>query len=117
LNCKTLDDHKGGLKMLGLASKGGFLVYGENVETSIKKSQSRIVFVATDLSPKRRHSLAFCALLTLTNVIVIPQYSKDELSNSVGKKNVGLLSIKDYHMAAYFKNAAGKILVCDDFPN
>lgn len=82
------------LNLLGLARRAGKLVAGEDtVLRMLKQKKLKIVFVASDASPKQLDNFNKKCFYYKTNINNI--FTCDELSNAIGKPMCKFLGVTD----------------------
>ena len=83
------------LTLLGFASKAGKLSYGMDASVeSIKKSKSKLIITACDISVKSLKEINFHAQKNNVRVVTLEDCNIETLSHAVGKK-CGMLSVND----------------------
>lgn len=82
------------LNYLGLSKRAGKLVQGTDaVLKNLRSRQTHLMFVASDASLATIQNVSKKGLFY--NIPVINKYSTDELSNSLGEKNIKVIAIND----------------------
>ncbi len=83
------------LSLLGFASKAGKLSYGMNdARTSLQKGNSKLIVVASDVSPKSQKEIRFFSHNKDIKVITLECISIKTVSDAVGRK-CGIISVND----------------------
>lgn len=92
------------LNLLGLATKAGKLVSGEEtVLTDVKKRQVKLVIVATDCSDNTKKKMT--DKCKFYKVLCIEQFTTAEISYSIGKKR-SIVAFVDHGFASSFQKIA-----------
>ena len=82
------------LSLLGLCQRARRLVSGEDMSLDlIKKGKAKLVFLAHDAGANTSKRIQDKS--STQNVMVIQEFSSDELSNAIGKINRKVIVIKD----------------------
>lgn len=86
------------LQFLGLIKKSGKLVEGYNkCEDYIKKKQKIFcIILSKDISPNT--SKKFINYCNESNIPIINDYTKEELSNMLGKDEINVIGVSDKNM-------------------
>ena len=79
------------LKLLGLVYRAKKMEFGEEVLNNIR--DIKLIFLASDLSSSSKQR--FLKKCDYYNIPHVDTYNSDELANSVGKKLVKVIGIKD----------------------
>ncbi len=83
------------LALLGFASKAGKLSFGMNdAKTSLDKGKSKLIIVASDVSPKSQKEIKFFSSNKDVKVITFNDISINTVSDAVGRK-CGIISVND----------------------
>jgi len=83
------------LTLLGFAAKAGKLSFGmDSSAEAIKKSKSKLIITAFDISEKSLKEINFHAQKNNVRVVTLDDCNIEELSHAVGKK-CGILSVND----------------------
>lgn len=86
------------LSMLGMCQRANRLVSGEDMSlTLIKKSQAKLVFLASDAGPNTKKRITDKS--KTYQVRLVNDFSSDELSDAIGKINRKVVAIKDIGFA------------------
>lgn len=89
--------------MLGIARKGGNISIGFDATVSdVEKSKSILVIIASDASDKTKKNIKFICDKYNCNYIEFGE--KEIIGKSLGRKVVGVLSIRDKNIASYLIN-------------
>lgn len=89
------------LNILGLAMRARKLSYGETGVVDIKSGKACLVLLANDASERTgKHIRNTCAYY---HVPCLEEYSREELSASIGKGNVVMVAILDKGFASAFE--------------
>lgn len=89
--------------MLGIARKGGNISIGFDATVSdVEKSKSILVIIASDASDKTKKNVKFICDKYNCNYIEFGE--KEIIGKSLGRKVVGVLSIRDKNIASYLLN-------------
>ena len=88
---------------LGIARKGGNVSIGfDSTKMDIEKNKSFLVIIALDASDKTKKNIKF--ICDKYNCKYIEFGEKELLGKSLGRKVVGVLSIRDKNIASYLLN-------------
>ncbi|MDW5300695.1 MAG: ribosomal L7Ae/L30e/S12e/Gadd45 family protein [Sedimentibacter sp.] len=89
--------------IIGIARKGGKVAIGFDVTCSdIEKNKSALVLITTDASDKTKKNIQF--VCEKYNCKYVEYGEKELLGKSLGKKMVGVASIRDINIASYILN-------------
>ena len=82
------------LSLLGLCQRANRLVSGENfVLENIRNKKAKVVFLASDTGVNTTKRIKDKA--SFYNILVIDNYSTEELSNAIGKINRKVIAVID----------------------
>ena len=90
------------LDTLGLAQKARKCIMGDELLNGISKNRVSLVLLANDASERTQKEIKTKA--SFKNIIVIDLFTKEELSNAVGKFNRVAIGITDDGFSKLFKN-------------
>ncbi|MBU5482785.1 ribosomal L7Ae/L30e/S12e/Gadd45 family protein [Clostridium sp. MSJ-11] len=86
------------ISFLGIAKKAGKCLEGYNkCEDSIKKGNCHLLIVSRESSENTKDK--FKTLCDIRNTPMIIYYSKDDLSNILGKEGINIVGISDLSIA------------------
>lgn len=89
--------------MLGIARKGGNISIGfDATKLDIEKNKSFLVLIAKDASEKTKENIIF--MCNKYGIKYIEFGEKEMLGKSLGRKVVGVLSVRDKNIASYLLN-------------
>lgn len=83
------------LSLIGLATKAGKLSYGfDSVKATLLQNKSKLVLIASDVSPKSKKEVLFYSDKTKTECIILDDYNMETISHAIGRK-CGIISVND----------------------
>ncbi|SKA76488.1 Ribosomal protein L7Ae [Clostridium sp. USBA 49] len=86
------------LQFLGLIKKAGKLIEGYNkCEDAIKKDILHFIIISNDCSENTKNK--FINYCNKFNINYIQRYSKEELGNILGRKEINILGVTDKNMS------------------
>lgn len=86
------------LQFLGLIKKAGKLIEGYNkCEDAIKKDILHLIIISNDCSENTKNK--FINYCNKFNINYIRKYSKEELGNILGRKEINILGVTDKNMS------------------
>ncbi len=89
------------LGLLGLANRGGNLIYGDSIYYSLPKNKVRLVILATDASANTTKKVMDKASFYLASVVSFA--TKAELGHALGKGDIAVVGIMDANLAIKVK--------------
>lgn len=90
------------LNLLGLATKAGKVISGEDVvNMAFKKGRVNLVFIASDAAKNTKNK--FTKKCQYYNVDFISDFTSEELSNTIGKHNRKVIAIANRGFAEAFQ--------------
>ena len=85
------------LNLLGLATRAGNIVAGNNAcENALKMKKRKMLVISEEASEKTKKNYKFYA--NKYNIPIINKEKIDELSNAIGEKNRAIIGIKDINI-------------------
>ncbi|MGB4440049.1 MAG: ribosomal L7Ae/L30e/S12e/Gadd45 family protein [Sedimentibacter sp.] len=89
--------------IIGIARKGGKVAIGFDVTCSdVEKNKSVLVLMTADASDKTKKNIQF--VCEKYNCKFVEYGEKELLGKSLGRKMVGVVSIRDNNIASYILN-------------
>ena len=83
------------LSLIGLAIKAGKLSCGfDSVKATLLQNKSKLVLVASDVSPKSKKEVLFYSDKTKTQYMVLDEYNMETVSHAIGRR-CGIISVND----------------------
>ena len=79
--------------LIGLAKRGKYVVYGEDLTFRINKGQVKLVIIATDVSEKTKKDLDLT--INRKEIDSIQMFTKEELGEAIGHDPVAAVGIKN----------------------
>lgn len=94
-----------GLNYIGIARKSGSIETGEeNTAMLVKAGKAKLVVVAADTSPNAKKRAEGYVFSSETPIVEVP-YTKEELSDRMGKTGCSMAAFTDIGLASSFVNA------------
>ncbi len=87
--------------LLGLARRGGRLVFGETAISKGYAGKVKLLIIASDASEKTRANVQTCA--SSKQIPLITYGNKDSLAAIFNKGQIAVIGISDQHLAAKIK--------------
>ncbi len=89
------------LGLLGLANRGGNLIYGDSIYYALPKNKVRLVILATDASANTTKKVMDKTSTYLASVVSFA--TKAELGHALGKGDLAVVGIMDANLAIKVK--------------
>ena len=85
------------IDMIGLAKRGGYITFGEDLYFKIKKKRVRLLLVAYDIGSEPRRHLETCLEDEMINTF--EGMSKEELGDAISSRPINALGIMNSGIA------------------
>jgi ribosomal protein L7Ae-like RNA K-turn-binding protein len=89
------------LGVLGLANRGGNILFGESIFYSLPKGKVKLVILASDASANTTKKVMDKTTYYVTEVATFA--TKAELGHALGKGEIAVLGVMDVHLAKKLK--------------